>query len=206
MALSRSSTPLFVAGGLLAGGVIAAAALTATGALAESTPSTPSTPPSQSSEQPGSPGRPPGAQGRQPADDGGHRHRHGLPGPGFGFGGPGRAGLRGDMLHGEIVVKTSGGTETELLQRGTLTANAGSTVTVRSSDGFTVTWTVGSSTSVRSGRDAGTVKDLAVGNEVTAMGTKTSGGGTARFIAERPADRTGTDQAPPTTKAPVGNA
>jgi hypothetical protein len=50
-----------------------------------------------------------------------------------------------------------------------------------------VVWTVGSSTSVRAGRTAETVKDLAVGDEVTASGAKTAAGGTASFIAERPA-------------------
>jgi hypothetical protein len=203
MALSRSSTPLFVAGGLLAGGVIAAAALTATGALAESAPAQ-----RASAEQPG------GASGGQPGANGWQGPRHGMGGPGdgfggFGFGGRGGEGLGGQMLHGDIVVKTATGTETELLQHGNVTANAGGTVTVRSSDGFSVIWTIGSSTTVRSGRDTGTVQDLAVGDEVTAVGTKTSGGGTAKFIAERPAagsDMHRTPQTPPTTTAPAGNA
>jgi hypothetical protein len=199
MALSRSSTPLFVAGGLLAGGVIAAAALTATGALAESAPAQ-----QASAAQPGS--------GEQPGANGWHGPRHGMAGPAYGFGGLGfgdRGGAGGQMLHGEIVVKTASGTETELLQHGNVTANAGAAVTVRSSDGFSVTWTIGSATAVRSGRDTGTVTDLAVGDEVTAVGTKTSGGGSAKFIAERPAAGSGkhqTPQTPPTTKAPAGNA
>jgi hypothetical protein len=190
---------LFVAGGLLAGGVIAAAALTATGALASA--------PAQktAAEQP----TPPPSQ--QPGPNSQPGMRHGMMGPGFGpgFGGLGR-GVGGALLHGEIVVKTSGGTETELLQSGNVIANPGSTVTVRSSDGFTVTWSVGTSTSIRTGRATGSVKDLAVGTQVTAMGTKTAGGGTATFIGERPQGGSNTPHAPvtqaPAAQAPAGSA
>jgi hypothetical protein len=41
----------------------------------------------------------------------------------------------GDLLHGEIVVNTPGGVASRLVQRGTVAANAGGTVTVRSNDG-----------------------------------------------------------------------
>jgi hypothetical protein len=51
--------------------------------------------------------------------------------------------LRKNLLHGEVVVQTRDGTKTIVAQRGTVTAVDGSSMTVRSTDGFTLTWTFG---------------------------------------------------------------
>lgn len=52
--------------------------------------------------------------------------------------------LRKNTLHGEAVVKTKdGGTQTVAVQRGEVTAIDGDSMTVKSTDGFTMTWTFG---------------------------------------------------------------
>jgi hypothetical protein len=74
----------------------------------------------------------------------------------------------GRVLHGEVVVQNESGSGTTrlLVQQGAVTAKAGSTVTVRSTDGYTVTWTVDAST-------RGTLTDVAVGDQVHAAGSRT---------------------------------
>lgn len=64
--------------------------------------------------------------------------------------GRGAGGLRG-ALHGEVTVPQADGTGTEvvLVQSGTVTAVSATSLSVRSTDGFTTTYTVGSSTAVR---------------------------------------------------------
>ena len=70
--------------------------------------------------------------------------RDGFPGrgPGRPGGGPrGAAGLRGAGLHGEMTVQTDDGPRTIVMQRGTVEAVDGTTITVESSDGFVLDWT-----------------------------------------------------------------
>lgn len=55
-------------------------------------------------------------------------------------GGPGAI-MRENMLHGEMVVETSDGPSTMLVQRGTVTELSDVEVTVTSTDGFAQTWT-----------------------------------------------------------------
>ena len=49
--------------------------------------------------------------------------------------------LRGHVEHGQITVETKNGDKTIDVQRGTVTAITATTVTVKSTDGFTLTWT-----------------------------------------------------------------
>jgi hypothetical protein len=85
-------------------------------------------------------------------------------GPGGGFGG---AGL-GAIAHGEVVVADSSGTyATRLVQTGTVSAASTTSITVRSADGYSATYTLGSDTSVDNGTDAGT--DIATGHTVTVL-------------------------------------
>lgn len=184
MSTSRTAVGLIVSAGLLLGGGVAAGALAASGALASATSATPS--PTASS----------GAT-KAPGDGGpgfGH-HRHGGTGPGL----PMRGGL-GRVLHGEVVVATDGGgTQTVLVQHGSVTAKTSDTVTVKSTDGFTVTWKVTADTRIRAGAPtspgagSGTLADVATGAAVMVWGPKTAGGGTATMLGVRPAgvpDRT----------------
>ena len=93
----------------------------------------------------------PGTNGNAP-----QRERHGL-----------RRGALGAMgaLHGELVVpKPGGGYQTVAVQRGTVTAVSRTSITVKSADSFTASYTVTADTLVNAARDGiGTVK---AGDEV----------------------------------------
>jgi hypothetical protein len=80
---------------------------------------------------------------------------------------PGRL---GGTLHGEVTRPTAtGGTETLLVQSGSVTASSATEVTVKSSDGFAETYAVSDTTTVRGPAKAA---GLAVGTEVTVVATK----------------------------------
>ncbi len=184
MSTSRTAVGLVVAAGLLLGGGIAAGTLAATGALAASTSPSPSAS--------GSPGVPGDGHGRQLGDGDGDGPRRAY-GMGRGHRGPGMLGAlgQGRLLHGEVVVaKPGGGTETLLVQHGTVTAQTSDGVTVRSSDGFTVTWKVTGDTKILAGRASSTLADVAKDADVMVVGPTSSGGATARMLGVRP---TGTD-------------
>jgi hypothetical protein len=92
----------------------------------------------------------------------------------------------GAALHGEFVApKAGGGTETLLVQRGKVTASSKTSLSVESTDGYTLTWTIADATVIRSGRTGATTQDLAVGDQVVVLGPKAGSGGTARFVGER---------------------
>jgi hypothetical protein len=80
--------------------------------------------------------------------------------------------LRKHMLHGEAVVQTKDGPQTVVAQRGTVTAKAGGSLTVKSTDGFTLTWTVDGSTKVAAGGKKATLDQVAVGAQVGVGGIK----------------------------------
>ena len=80
---------------------------------------------------------------------------------------PGRL---GGTLHGEVTrPNAAGGTETLLVQTGTVTASSATEVTVKSSDGFTETYAVTADTTVRGPAKAA---GLAVGTDVTVVAAK----------------------------------
>lgn len=80
---------------------------------------------------------------------------------------PGRL---GGTLHGEVTRPTAaGGTETLLVQTGTVTVSSETEVTVKSSDGFTATYGVSATTTVRGPANAA---GLAVGRQVTVVAAK----------------------------------
>ena len=83
-----------------------------------------------------------------------------------------RGGMRG-ALHGELTVPQADGTGTEviLVQRGTVTAVSSTSLSVKSTDGFTSTYTVSSSTRVRAaGGDK--ISGVKVGATVNVVSTK----------------------------------
>jgi hypothetical protein len=111
---------------------------------------------------------------------------HGRFGDRGGFGG-----LRGagPVLHGEFVIGgQNGSTRTVVVQTGTVTVKNGSLITVTSTDGYTVQWTLNDSTKVRTGWSQGAVKDIAQGDTVRVQGTKSGNTTTAELVAERPKD------------------
>ena len=95
------------------------------------------------------------------------------------FGGPGLFGA----VHGQIVVpKPGGGFQTVDVQRGAVTAVSGTSITLKSADGFTKTYTVTSSTLVDAQRSGiGSVK---VGNQVAVSAVQSGSGATASSIAD----------------------
>jgi hypothetical protein len=90
--------------------------------------------------------------------------------------------LRRNTLHGEVVVQTKDGVRTVDVQRGTVTAIDAKTVTVKSADGFTLTWTFGNPLHVVEHRTAVQPSAVKVGTEIGLAGVKDGGVTTARLI------------------------
>jgi hypothetical protein len=123
--------------------------------------------------QGGFPGGPGGQQGLQGQQDGG------LPG---GRGGP-AGGLAG-ALHGQFVVADgNGGYVTREVQTGKVTAVSATSITVVSTDGYSRTYTVDSSTAVDNGADA--ISDVATGHTANVIATVSGGNATANQITDR---------------------
>ena len=196
MRITSTGAAALIAGAVLATGLVVAGTLGASNAFAgneQLAAATPSPPGPSPSARPQAPGQPPG-----------HMFRGG-PGRGFGMFG-------GRALHGEVVVeKPGGGTQTVVFQQGTVSAKSADSVTVKSTDGFTLTWTVGSSTRVSSVGGGGGLAGLAIGDSVMASGTKSAGGADTTLLAERGAfpgrfgqkfgDRNRTPSPSPTTQS-----
>lgn len=112
---------------------------------------------------------------------GGFGGRGGAGGPGGGFGG-GAGGLA-NALHGDFTASNgNGGYLTERLQTGTVTAVSATSIGLRSADGYTGTYTVGSSTVVDQGQD--TIDKVANGNTVTVVAALSGGNGTATTVTD----------------------
>lgn len=90
------------------------------------------------------------------------------------------------ILHGEFVVSTDDGTKTIVVQRGTVTAVDGDSMTVKSSDGFSMTWSFGDKLRVIEKRKTVDGDALKVGDKVGAVGGKSGDGGEARLILIAP--------------------
>jgi hypothetical protein len=86
-------------------------------------------------------------------------------------------------VHGEFVVpKSGGGYQTMDTQRGSVTAVSSSSITVKSGDGFTKTYTVTSDTMVDAKRDG--IGSIKVGDQVFVMATVSGSTATAANIAD----------------------
>jgi hypothetical protein len=95
--------------------------------------------------------------------------------------------LRRNVLHGEATVQTRNGVKVIEVQRGTVTAVDGSTVTVRSTDGFVGTWTLGDALRVFQNRQKVSASDIKVGETIGIAGVKDGGTVTARLVVIRAA-------------------
>jgi hypothetical protein len=176
----RSRRPVIVAGiavvGLLGG---AGAALATTGSGA------PGTAPKAIAATP-SPGSPllPGQAHRMF----GHGFR-GLAGPmfgvGVGLGGPGVAGgPGGGALHGQFVMaKPGGGYQTVDIQNGKVTAVSATSITLRSSDGYSHTYAITSSTLVDAQRNG--ISSVKAGHQVSLTATVSGSTATAVGVLDR---------------------
>jgi len=106
--------------------------------------------------------------------------RHGHLGRHFGHG------IRGHGIHGEFVVKNGDGEFVTLLtQRGEVTAVDGDSITLKSEDGYTKTYTVNDDTRIRRDRDQAKIGDIKVGDEAAVTAEKSGDGGTARTVIAR---------------------
>ncbi|MGV9763346.1 hypothetical protein [Micromonospora tulbaghiae] len=91
--------------------------------------------------------------------------------------------LRRNTLHGEAVVKTrDGGTKTVAVQRGEVTAIDDKSMTVKSTDGFTVKWTFGEKLRVVERRTTIRSTDIKIGTTVGVAGAKDGDRSVARLV------------------------
>jgi hypothetical protein len=93
--------------------------------------------------------------------------------------------LRKNTLHGEVTVQGKDGVKTIVVQRGTVTAATATGMTVKSTDGFALTWTFGDKLRLVQDRKTVTTGALKVGQEVGVAGTRDGGAASARLIAIR---------------------
>src|SRR4051812_35150684 len=160
--MSARTTTAWTAAGLLAGGAAIGAAVSQLGVTGAASP----TPKPNSSVAPARP------------------FPH--PGQGFGHRGPGHggglAGL-GRVLHGQATVQApTGGTKVMSLQTGAITAISGSQVTVKSTDGFTTTYTVDKDTRIVLRGTQGALSSLKSGDTVPVLAVKSGSSWTAKAV------------------------
>ncbi|HKD96247.1 MAG TPA: hypothetical protein VKB69_01475 [Micromonosporaceae bacterium] len=91
-------------------------------------------------------------------------------------------GLGRHIEHGVVTVQTKNGDQTIAVQRGTVTSITDTTVTVKSSDGYTLTWTFGNPIHVIEHRTTVQPKDITVGETIGIAGLQTGSTDTARLI------------------------
>ncbi|TCC61316.1 hypothetical protein E0H73_18970 [Kribbella pittospori] len=102
------------------------------------------------------------------------------PDPGKGLGHRGEFGM-GGALHGEFVVpKDGGGYQTVATQRGEVTAVSKDSITVKSEDGYSRTYTLTEDTLVNAARDG--IDDVKVGNTVQVTAVVADGKATASSV------------------------
>ncbi len=90
--------------------------------------------------------------------------------------------LRKNALHGEVTVQVKDETKTVVVQRGTITAVDGKGLTVKSTDGFELTWSYGDPLRIVQQRKATDRAALKTGAEVGLGGVKSGDATAARLI------------------------
>ena len=113
------------------------------------------------------------SQGDHKADQKGERrgpgdgdHGPGMgPGPGMGDHGPGMGpgdhGPRGELLHGQMVIEEPDGTiVTEQMQEGEVTAVSATSISLKSTDGFTATYVINADTELERDHADGTAAQV----------------------------------------------
>jgi membrane protein implicated in regulation of membrane protease activity len=86
--------------------------------------------------------------------------------------------------HGEVTLRTKKGDETVDIQRGQVAAVSATTVTVRSPDGFTATYTLGTASKVLSKGKASTIGDVHDGDRVNVLATRSGNTLTVRRLGD----------------------
>jgi len=90
--------------------------------------------------------------------------------------------LRKNTLHGETTVQGKNGVRTIVVQRGTVTAVDGATIGVKSSDGFTLTWTLDDKAKVRQNKEKAEASAVKVGAAVGLAGARDGNVTIARLV------------------------
>jgi len=175
----RGRTAGLVAAGLV-GGVVLAGFATAN---AQTDP-TPSPSPGQTQQAPDAADRGPGGRG----------------GHGPGKGGPGGP---GGGIHGEFVTAApNGGWQTMATQKGEVTAVTATSLTVKSEDGFSRTYSVGDDTMVNAGNNG--IADVKVGDDVHVLAVVTDGKAAAVDVRDGTQGKRIRDRYAPPPPAPEG--
>ncbi|MEU4241194.1 hypothetical protein [Actinoplanes sp. NPDC026619] len=92
--------------------------------------------------------------------------------------------LRRNTLHGEVVIDTKkNGKQTVVVQRGSVTAVTADSVSVKSTDGFALTWKFGDKLRLVQDRKTISASALKTGAEIGIAGTKDGSVASARLIA-----------------------
>lgn len=97
------------------------------------------------------------------------------------------------VLHGDVVVRAKEGYRTVALQRGIVVSASPTSLQLRSADGFTATYAVNADTFIRKGHKSGQSSELAAGDSVMVLATRSGSTLTATKVlahqakAEKPA-------------------
>lgn len=135
-----------------------------------------------------------------PAPDGARRHRGG---PDHARGhGPAKGIGKGLGIHGEFVVKTADGSgyQTMATQSGEVTEVNATSLTVKSEDGFTRTYTVNDDTMVNAGNDG--IADVEQGDQVHVMSVVQDGKAQALHVRDATKVKAHRDKWMPRRQAP----
>jgi hypothetical protein len=97
-----------------------------------------------------------------------------------------RFGFGKRLEHGEATVQTDDGTKDVVVQRGSVTAITSTSVTVKSADGFTLTWTFGNPFTVIKDRAKIQPNAVPVGAQVGIVGSKDGSATDARLMVVAP--------------------
>ncbi|GAA2620863.1 hypothetical protein GCM10010411_65940 [Actinomadura fulvescens] len=89
-------------------------------------------------------------------------------------------GMRG--VHGEMTVRRDGKFVEMAWQRGEVTARTGTSLTVRSADGVSWTWSTSADTKVRKNRAKAALGDVAGGDQVVVWGDRSGTARTAKIV------------------------
>ncbi len=93
-------------------------------------------------------------------------------------------GLMGKVEHGEFTTHTTSGDKVLDVQRGTVSAVDAGTITVKSTDGFTATYTINPTTTVHKDKKAAQVSQIAVNDRVQLVAVKSGNTDTAQHIGD----------------------
>lgn len=93
-------------------------------------------------------------------------------------------GLVGRVEHGQVTVRTKTGDQVLDIQHGQVTSISATSVTVRSKDGFTATYGVSGTSTVRVQKKVSTIANVHTGDEVAVAALHSGNTDTIRRIAD----------------------